>query len=137
MRPFVYSPASTIQQALGLGASKAHAHDRAPVQYLAGGTAFINLMKIGVMSPSTLVDIKRIAEPSPRRISRSEEGLRIGALVSMAQAAKDLTVKTEYPVLSQSLWMAASPQLRAMATLGGNVLQRTRCHYFRYLLRLQ
>jgi xanthine dehydrogenase YagS FAD-binding subunit len=88
-------------------------------------------MKLDVMRPDTLVDIKRISDPPMRRIEVGAEGLRIGALASMAEAAENETIKRDYPVLSQSLWLAASQQLRIMATLGGNVLQRTRCNYFR------
>ncbi len=77
------------------------------------------------------MDIKRISDPAMHRIDVAAEGLRIGALASMAEAAENETIKRDYPVLSQSLWLAASQQLRIMATLGGNVLQRTRCNYFR------
>ena len=78
-----------------------------------------------------VVDIKRIQDPALRRIEANDQGLRIGALVPMAEAADHAAIKRDYSVLSQSLWMAASQQLRIMATLGGNVLQRTRCSYFR------
>ncbi len=131
MRPFSYQQAQSAQQAAALGASRAVAHVQAPVQFLAGGTTLIDLMKIDVMRPQMLVDLKRIADPSMHRIDSGAQGLRIGALVSMAEAAENGTIKKNYPVLSQSLWMAASQQLRIMATLGGNVLQRTRCTYFR------
>ena len=131
MRPFTYKPAQSASEALDLGTVQADAHVRAPVQFLAGGTTLIDLMKIDVMQPSTLVDIKRIQDPALRRIEAGDQGLRIGALVSMAEAADHAAIKRDYPVLSQSLWMAASQQLRIMATLGGNVLQRTRCTYFR------
>jgi xanthine dehydrogenase YagS FAD-binding subunit len=110
---------------------QADAHVRAPVQFLAGGTTLIDLMKIDVMQPSALVDIKRIQDTTLRSIDVTDQGLRIGALISMAETAEHDAIKHDYPVLSQSLWMAASQQLRIMATLGGNVLQRTRCNYFR------
>ena len=131
MRPFTYKFAQSASDAVDLGMVQADAHVRAPVQFLAGGTTLIDLMKIDVMQPSTLVDIKRIQDPALRRIEANDQGLRIGALVSMAEAADHAAIKRDYPVLSQSLWMAASQQLRIMATLGGNVLQRTRCSYFR------
>jgi xanthine dehydrogenase YagS FAD-binding subunit len=134
MRPFAYKPAQSAQDAVNLARDEGDAHVRAPAQYLAGGTTLIDLMKIDVMQPQTLIDIKRIAEPSMRRIEAGPQGLRIGALVSMAEAADNDAIKKNYPVLSQSLWMAASQQLRIMATLGGNVLQRTRCSYFRETL---
>jgi xanthine dehydrogenase YagS FAD-binding subunit len=131
MRPFAYKPALSAREAVTLAESQTDAHVRAPVQFLAGGTTLIDLMKIDVMRPQTLVGIKRIADPSMRRIDANAQGLRIGALVSMADAAEHPAIKKDYPVLAQSLWMAASQQLRIMATLGGNVLQRTRCNYFR------
>ena len=131
MRPFTYRTAQSATDAVDLALVQADAHVRAPVQFLAGGTTLIDLMKIDVMQPSTLVDIKRIQDPALRRIEANDQGLRIGALVSMAEAAEHDAIKRDYPVLSQSLWMAASQQLRIMATLGGNVLQRTRCSYFR------
>jgi len=131
MRPFTYTTAQSAEDAVNLGMVQADAHVRAPVQFLAGGTTLIDLMKIGVMQPSALVDLKRIQDPALRRIEANDHGLRIGALVSMAEAAEHDAIKRDYPVLSQSLWMAASQQLRIMATLGGNVLQRTRCSYFR------
>ncbi len=131
MRPFIYKPARDAGDAVALGASQAEAHVRAPIQFLAGGTTLIDLMKIDVMQPTALVDLKRIQDPAMRRIEATDQGLRIGALVSMAEAADNAAIKRDYPVLSESLWMAASQQLRIMATLGGNVLQRTRCSYFR------
>jgi xanthine dehydrogenase YagS FAD-binding subunit len=131
MRPFLYKAANNAQDAVAQGAGAADAHIRAPAQFLAGGTTLIDLMKLDVMRPEMLVDIRRIDEPSMHRIEATRDGLRIGALVSMAEAAEHPAIKRDYPVLSQSLWQAASQQLRNMATLGGNVLQRTRCNYFR------
>jgi xanthine dehydrogenase YagS FAD-binding subunit len=109
----------------------APAHVQAPVQYLAGGTTLIDLMRLDVMQPEAVIDIKRLTEPSLRRIETTEQGLRLGALVTMASAADNPAIRQDYPVLSQALSKAASAQLRNMATLGGNVLQRTRCAYFR------
>jgi xanthine dehydrogenase YagS FAD-binding subunit len=131
MRPFLYRAASNAQDAVAQGTAPADAHARAPIQFLAGGTTLIDLMKLDVMRPEMLVDIRRIDDPSMRRVEVTADGLRIGALVSMAGAAENPAIKRDYPVLSQSLWQAASQQLRNMATLGGNVLQRTRCNYFR------
>ena len=101
---------------------------------LAGGTTLVDLMKLGVETPDRLVDIKALAGPAAERMRRIEAGaneLRLGALVRMSEAADDPAVRENYPALSESLWKAASAQLRNMATLGGNALQRTRCHYFR------
>ena len=131
MRPFTYRSTQSAQAAVALGAGQAGTRAGAPAQFLAGGTTLIDLMKIDVMRPQTLIDIKSIADPSMHRIDSNGQELRIGALVSMAEAADNAAIKRDYPVLSQSLWMAASQQLRIMARLGGNVLQRTRCTYFR------
>lgn len=85
----------------------------APVQLLGGGTTL------------------RLNEPGLRTVKSNAEGLRIGALATMRQVADDATVRRDYPVLSQSLWLAAPQQIRNMAFVGGKVLQRTRCSYFR------
>ena len=134
MRPFLYKPVQNAQDAVVLAAGRADAHVRSRTQFLAGGTTLIDLMKIDVMRPEELIGIKSIGDPSMHRIEAGPQGLRIGALVTMAEAADHPVIKQTYPVLSQSLWMAASQQLRIMATLGGNVLQRTRCNYFRETL---
>lgn len=131
MRPFLYESATDMPGALKAGFSTADAANRAPTQFLAGGTSMIDLMKLDVMQPSKLIDIKKLTDPALRAVQATSQGLRIGALVTMAEAAEHEAIKRDYPVLSESLWMAASQQLRVMATLGGNVLQRTRCSYFR------
>jgi xanthine dehydrogenase YagS FAD-binding subunit len=131
MRPFQYVQAQSPAQAVQQAATPADSHVTAPVQYLAGGTTLIDLMRLDVMRPEALVDIKRLAQPSFYQIQAGPQGLRIGALVTMAEAADHPVLRRDYPVLSEALWKAASPQLRNMATLGGNALQRTRCLYFR------
>jgi xanthine dehydrogenase YagS FAD-binding subunit len=101
-----------------------------PVQFLAGGTTLIDLMKLDVMRPSILVDIN----PLGRQWSAIDVGdgnLRLGALARMSDVAAHPEIQRNYPLIAESLKFAASPQLRNMATLGGNVLQRTRCSYFR------
>jgi xanthine dehydrogenase YagS FAD-binding subunit len=134
MRPFRYEHATDRAQALQLAttptAAAAAAHVAAPVQYLAGGTTLIDLMKIDVMRPEVLVDINALAGQHGE-IRADDAGLRLGALVRMADAAAHPAVLRDYPAIAQSLQLAASPQLRNMASLGGNVLQRTRCNYFR------
>lgn len=130
MRPFAYERAADPTAAVRAGASTAEAHARAPVQYLAGGTTLLDLMKIDVMRPERLVDIRPLAARFGA-IEADASGLRLGALATMAQAADHPAVRRDYPVIAQSLAQAASAQLRNMASLGGNVLQRTRCHYFR------
>ena len=140
MRPFTFTFASdlagAVQAALAAGAGSAGAAGTAgtangPVQYLAGGTTMIDLMKLDVTRPAQLIDITRIASPQLHSIDIGPQGLRIGALATMRQVADHAGVQRDYPVVAQSLQLAASQQLRNMARVGGNVLQRTRCAYFR------
>lgn len=130
MRPFSYELASDIASAVSDASVKADAHITAPVQFLAGGTTLLDLMKIDVMKPERLIDINTL-ESSLSEIALDDKGLSLGALVRMSAVAHHPEVEREYPVLAQSLKLAASAQLRNMASLGGNVLQRTRCSYFR------
>jgi xanthine dehydrogenase YagS FAD-binding subunit len=102
-----------------------------PAQYIAGGTNMTDYMKLGVMRPEVLVDINKLADPALREIAISDEGIRFGALVRMSDAEGHETIKRDYPVIAETLKLAASPQIRNMASLGGNILQRTRCEYFR------
>ena len=97
-------------------------------QLLAGGTTLIDLMRLGVMSPTRLLDINRLPLA---RIEETPQGLAIGALVRNSELAYHPAVQARFPVLSQALLAGASPQLRNMATTGGNLMQRTRCAYFR------
>lgn len=131
MRPFTYEAPTDAASAVTLASVPATAHVTAPVQYKGGGTTLIDLMKLDVMRPAIVVDITTINDPSMRRIDRTGDELRIGSLVSMAQLHADPSMVRDYPILTESLWQAASQQLRNMARLGGNVLQRTRCSYFR------
>jgi xanthine dehydrogenase YagS FAD-binding subunit len=96
-------------------------------KFLAGGTNLIDLMKMTVQQPDELIDINRLAL---KKIEQTPTGLRIGALVSNSEVAGNKLVRASYPVLSEALLAGASPQLRNMATVGGNLLQRTRCYYF-------
>jgi xanthine dehydrogenase YagS FAD-binding subunit len=124
MRPFDYLIARDVQEAVGLLFDKA--------EYLAGGTTLLDLMKLDVMRPRRIVDINALRRTHDAGcIDVNGQGLRLGALVRMSDAAEHLEIKRNYPVLSQSLLSAASSQLRNMATLAGNLLQRTRCPYFR------
>ncbi|SFG52059.1 FAD binding domain-containing protein [Streptomyces mirabilis] len=121
MYPFSYTKASDTREALNAG----HRGGR----YLAGGTTLVDLMRETVERPDTLVDISGLPL---RGITVTERGgLRIGALESMATAASNPKVRSTYPVISQALELSASAQLRNMATIGGNIMQRTRCTYFR------
>ena len=131
MDPFIYSRPDSADAAVRQGASSGDAHVTAPVQFLAGGTTLIDLMKLSVMRPTHVLDIKQLHQDDLRRITVSKDGVRLGSLVTMAQAADHPDIKRDYPVVAQSLQLAASAQLRNMASLGGNVLQRTRCSYFR------
>jgi xanthine dehydrogenase YagS FAD-binding subunit len=98
---------------------------------IAGGTNLLDLMKEGVMNPPQVVDINLIAQAGLDRIEEAGDGgLRLGALARNADTAYDPLVRARYPLLSSAILAGASPQLRNMATNGGNLLQRTRCVYF-------
>ncbi|SMF53410.1 xanthine dehydrogenase YagS FAD-binding subunit [Azospirillum oryzae] len=125
MRPFQYERADTLE-----GAVKA-AGTGGATQFIAGGTTLSDLMKLDVMRPERLVDVNPAAGGPAGRIEATKSGLRLGAMVRMAEAAEHPAVKTDYPVIAQALQLAASQQIRNMASLGGNLLQRTRCEYFR------
>ena len=122
MQAFQYHKVNDIEAAIGTGAA-------AGVKFIAGGTTLIDLMKLYVEQPTTVVDINSLPLNTIERTA--EGGLKIGAMVRNSALAHDATVQQEYPVLSQALLAGASPQLRNMATTGGNLLQRTRCYYFR------
>lgn len=124
MDPFVLEKPADTRSALGL------ARTGAPTHYLAGGTQLLDLMKLGVVRPTALVHIGALRREHGR-IEFREDGVRLGALVTMAEAAGHPRIRQEHPALAQSLRLAASPQIRNMASLAGNVLQRTRCPYFR------
>jgi xanthine dehydrogenase YagS FAD-binding subunit len=96
---------------------------------LAGGTTLIDLAKCGVAEPETLVDITHLK--GLNRIAVDERGATIGALAKMSHVADHADIKSRFPAVSEALWQAASPQIRNMARIGGNLMQRTRCPYFR------
>ena len=128
MRPFEYVPAEDVASA-----TRAVAADPA-TRFVAGGTTLVDLMKLEVEQPSRLVDINRLARRDPSLeaiVELPNGGLRIGALVRNSDLAWNELVRTRYPVLSQAVLAGASGQIRNMATTGGNLLQRTRCYYFR------
>ena len=122
MNNFAYSRAADVNGALRLAASPG-------AQFIAGGTNLVDLMKGGVLNPSRLIDITRIAGLA-QIVELPSGSLRIGALATNDAAANHPLVKSRYPLLSQAFLSGASPQLRNMATVGGNILQRTRCGYF-------
>ncbi|MFD9893489.1 FAD binding domain-containing protein, partial [Amycolatopsis sp. NPDC059027] len=113
MRPFDLTAPTTVEAALS-----------APGTFLAGGTTLVDLMKLNVLTPPRVLDINAL----PLRGIETEDGLRIGALERMSDIAAHPGV---YPVISRALLLSASQQLRNMASIGGNLLQRTRCTYFR------
>src|SRR5256714_11684283 len=122
VNPFTYSRAADPNEALTGISSKPHA------KFLGGGTNLIDLMKMGVETPDALIDINRL--PLAQVEESPEKGVRIGAMVRNSDLAEHALIKSRYPVLSEALLSGASPQLRNMATVGGNLLQRTRCYYF-------
>jgi xanthine dehydrogenase YagS FAD-binding subunit len=125
MRPFTYTrPASAAE------AVRAIAAGGPGTRFLAGGTTLYDLMKLNVEMPTNIIDINALGELSGFDTSGSNE-LVFGALARMSDVAADPRLVREYPALSESLWRAASQQLRNMASVGGNLLQRTRCAYFR------
>ncbi len=123
MRPFRYERARDAEDAVALLAAEPEA------RFLGGGTNLVDLMRLGVETPGTLIDVSRL-----RNRGRIEDtdggGLRIGAAVSNSDLAADPRVRERYPVLSSAVLHGASGQLRNLATVGGNLLQRTRCPYF-------
>lgn len=127
MRPFLYERADSPERAVQ--AARNAPADR--LQFIAGGTTVTDLMKLDVLQPDRLVDINAMDRTAAGRIETTKDGLRFGALVRMAQAADHPVVRSQYRVIAESLSFAASQQLRNMASLGGNLLQRTRCEYFR------
>jgi xanthine dehydrogenase YagS FAD-binding subunit len=120
MKNFAYSRPANLNDA----AEAARGAD-----IIAGGTTMVDLMKIGVMQPEALVDITGLSELQGYEVTA--DAMRFGALAKMSEVADDDAVIEAFPALSEALWKAASPQLRNAATLGGNILQRTRCPYFR------
>ena len=129
MEPFAFSRATDPAQAIKAGASASTAQQGAEVRFVAGGTTLIDLMKLDVERPSRVIDINHLPLAEVERTS--DGGLKIGALVRNSDLANNADVQRDYAVLSQALLAGASGQLRNMATTGGNLLQRTRCVYFR------
>jgi xanthine dehydrogenase YagS FAD-binding subunit len=124
MRAFEYiSPSSRAQAVSLLGSAWGSS------EILAGGTDLLALMKDDVITPKRLVNIKDIKDL--HGVTSGGQGLRIGALTSLGDLADDANVRKNYPALADALIEAASPQIRTMATLGGNLCQRPRCWYFR------
>jgi len=127
MISFEYLAAPDLETAIRAGAA-------ASARFVAGGTTLIDLMKLGVERPAHVVDLNPLTSRDASLATISElpgGGLRVGALAHMSDVAWDARVRDDYPLVSQSLLLAASGQVRNMATMAGNILQRTRCEYFR------
>ncbi|MFI9382598.1 FAD binding domain-containing protein [Kutzneria sp. NPDC052558] len=124
MKPFAYAAPDSVPAAID-----ALRDARPGTKILAGGTTLYDLMKLGVEAPPAVIDVHRLPELTGISVTDSE--LIFGAGVRMADVSDHPVVSARYPALAESIWRAASQQLRNMATLGGNLLQRTRCSYFR------
>ena len=122
MKPFRYDRAGDVSGAVATLAAEPAG------MFLAGGTNLVDLMKLGVMAPDVLVDVRRLTSDQIEDLP--DGGLRIGAAVSNSLLAADWRVRSRYPALSEALLSGASGQLRNLATTGGNLRQRTRCAYF-------
>ncbi|GAB3445856.1 xanthine dehydrogenase family protein subunit M [Streptomonospora sediminis] len=120
MRPYEYDRPQSVRKAARLGSSG--------TAFLAGGTTLVDLMKLEVMTPNRVVDINDLPLGG---VTANRSGLHIGALERMSAVAADPRVREDFPVIAQALDLSASPQIRNMASIGGNLMQRTRCGYFR------
>jgi xanthine dehydrogenase YagS FAD-binding subunit len=126
MRQFEYIRPQTVQETIDLLSDQQDGQTRP----LAGGTDLLTLMKEEIANPERLLDVKRLSD-LPRSISENGDGLSLGALTTLADIEISPLVQERYPLLSIAAAIAATPQLRNMATLGGNLLQRPRCWYYR------
>ncbi|WP_119389254.1 FAD binding domain-containing protein [Taklimakanibacter lacteus] len=122
MRDFTYARAASVEDARRLA-------QQSGAMLLAGGTTLLDLAKCGVARPDHVVDITHLKGLDAIEVTR--EGAHLGALAKMSHVADDKAIRAEFPAVSEALWQAASAQLRNMATIGGNLMQRTRCAYFR------
>lgn len=129
MKAFSYDAPTTLDAAITL-------LDQAPdgaARPLAGGTDLLTLIKGSIAEPERLVNLKRIPD-LPRGISETGDGLRIGTLTTLSEIEDDPAIRERYAAVAEAAGLAATPQLRNMATIGGNLLQRPRCWYFRNAL---
>lgn len=122
MFPFAYSAASNLPWAIARAAVMSRA------EFIAGGTDMMQLLQHGVRAPEELIDLNELPLSD---IDFRPDSVRIGALVRMAEAAGDPRIREAFPAVAEALLASASPQVRNMASIGGNLLQRTRCLYFR------
>src|SRR6201985_1204356 len=129
MRPFSFERPADLANACRMASGTGQGQVDAPMQFLAGGTTLVDLMKLDVLRPATIIDLGGLA---PREaVTVGPDGLTLNAFAKMSKVAAHPAVLSHYPLIAQSLQLAASAQLRNMATLGGNVLQKTRCPYYR------
>ncbi len=129
MKLFAFTKTTDVSDAVKEGSASDTAQQGAKIRFVAGGTTLLDLMKLSVEAPDNLIDINKL--PLDKVETTRDGGLKIGALVRNSDLANHPYVKSHYPVLSEALLSGASAQLRNMATTGGNLLQRTRCVYFR------
>src|SRR5919204_652389 len=126
MHPFTLERPRDLSTALAFGAQAGR--NDAPAEYIAGGTDMVQLLQEHVRRPERLVSLAGLLD---NRIGVAPHGLRVGAAATMAEVAEHPAVIEQFPLISQALLNSASPQVRNQATMGGNLLQRTRCPYFR------
>src|SRR2546429_4467874 len=126
MHPFILERPRALAAALAFRAQAGR--NDAPTEYIAGGTDMVQLLQEFVRRPERLVSLAGLLD---NRIEVGPQGLRLGAAATMAEVAAHLAVIEQFPVISEALLNSASPQVRNQATMGGNLLQRTRCPYFR------
>jgi xanthine dehydrogenase YagS FAD-binding subunit len=129
MKTFEFTRPADTAGAIATATKSKTAQQGADIRFIAGGTTLVDLMKLSVETPAQVVDINRL--PLNKIEVMANGGLKIGATVRNSDLANDATVKRDYSVLSQAILAGASAQLRNMATTAGNLLQRTRCVYFR------
>jgi xanthine dehydrogenase YagS FAD-binding subunit len=123
MKAFSYERAANVQHALDAVAKPG-------AKFISGGTNLLDLMKLEIERPTHLINIRGLPHKTVEELP--DGGLRIGAQASNTETAADTLVRTRYPVLSQAILSGASGQLRNQASVGGNLMQRTRCPYFYY-----
>src|SRR5918997_1948486 len=126
MHPFTLERPRDLNAALAFGAQAGR--NDAPAEYIAGGTDMVQLLQEDVRRPEQLVSLAGLLDD---RIESGPRGLKLGAAATMAEVAAHPAVVEQFPVISEALLNSASPQVRNQATMGGNLLQRTRCPYFR------
>lgn len=126
MKPFDYTSPTQVDDAIALLAQDGGD----AIRPLAGGTDLLTLIKADIATPDQLIDIKRLSD-LPRGIEETQHGVTLGALTTLTEIETSPLIQQRYPMLAEAAAVAATPQLRNMATLGGNLLQRPRCWYFR------